>query len=41
MSNQKMTKVANKTDPNKAVNFKQLSSLEYKVRASNYKYIKH
>ena len=40
MSNQKITNLADGTDPNGAVNFKQLSSLEDKVRASDEKYIK-
>ena len=40
MYNQKITNLADGTAPNDAVSFKQLSSLENKVRASNEKYIK-
>ena len=40
MSNQKITNLADGTDPNDAVNFKQLSTLEDKVRAFDEKYIK-
>ena len=35
MSNQKITNLADETDPNDAVNFKQFFSLEDKVRASD------
>ena len=40
MSNQNITNLPDRTDPNDAVNFKQLSSLEDKIRASDEKYIK-
>ena len=40
MSNQKITNLSDKTDSNDAINFKQLSSLEDKVRAFDDKYLK-
>ena len=40
MSNQKITNLADGTDPNDAVNFKQFTSLEDNVRAFDDKYIK-
>ena len=40
LSNQKITNLNDETDINDAVNFKQVSSLEDKVRASDEKYIK-
>ena len=40
MSTQKITNLSDGTDTNDAVNFKQLSSLEDKVRAFDEKYIK-
>ena len=40
MSNQKITNLANETDPNDAVNFKTFSNLNDNVRAFDDKYIK-
>ena len=40
MSNQNITNLADETDFNDAVNYKQLSTFEDKVRASDEKYIK-
>ena len=40
MSNKKITNLEDGTDPNDAVNFKQLSNLDDKIRASDKKYFK-